>query len=263
MNLFGRRPNQKRGSRCIVLLIPFFLIFAVLLVLTIVRWPGFDKGTKISNICVTAGFGLIFAVACFLLVRRTRRFYRLGRGRVLPRCPACRQPFPATGQTLRSLFTRRTRKSCATTRSAMIRRIFFPIPPRLHSNSTTNSSTHTLPSAEKLNKRYSLSGIFPLRPRLSAQQENFVRKTAFRPPVGNTPAMVNGNTLILYDQAQEWSALKEKWPERLKVIVSQRDLLFSLPCFFDAALAETGNKMIFERSGRTCSATESETNQQR
>ena len=210
MNLFGRRPNQKRGSRGIVLLIPFFLIFAVLLVLTIVRWPGFDKGTKISNICVTAGFGLIFAVACFLLVRRTRRFYRLGRDASFP--VVCLQTTVSRhGTDIAISFYAADEEVVRDYAVGDDSQDIFSDSPSLTQQQHDKLIDAYFAQCEKLNKRYSYQEFSLCDLGFLHNKKILCEKQLSARLFGNTPAMVNGNTLILYDQAQEWSALKEKW----------------------------------------------------
>ena len=99
MQIFGRRPRQKRGSRCFVLLIPLLLIFAVLLILTIVRFPRFDTGTKITNVCITGFFGIAYILAALWLYRRTRRFYALGKAEAYP-CVAIQETPSRDGRSI-------------------------------------------------------------------------------------------------------------------------------------------------------------------
>lgn len=210
MSVFGRRPNQKRGSRCIVLLLPFFLIFAVLLVLTIIRWPGFDKGTKISNICVTAGFGLVFAVACFLLVRRTRRFYRLGRDASYP--VVCLQTAVSRyGKDIKICFYAASEEDVRDYAVSEDSQDIFSDSPSLTQQQHDKLIDSYFALCEKLGKTYSYQEFALCDLGFLHNKKILCEKQLSARLFGNSTALTNSNTLILYDQAQEWSVLKEKW----------------------------------------------------
>lgn len=210
MKTFGRRPHQRRESRCIVQLLPFFLIFALLLVLTIVRWPGYNTEGKITSACITGVFGLIFAAVCLVLVRRTRRFYRLGRDATFP--VVCLQTAVSRyGKDVQLCFFAADEEDVRDYAVSEDSHDVFS-----DSAAETQQQRDKLIDAyfalcEKLGKRYSYQEFALCDLNFLHGKKILCEKQLAQQLFGLSPVLPNGNALILYDQPQEWNALKEKW----------------------------------------------------
>ena len=64
---------------------------------------------------------------------------------------------------------------------------------------------------EKLYKIYSYQEFIPYDLNFLHDKKILCEKQLSARLFGNSPLLPNGNTLVLYDQAQEWERLKEKW----------------------------------------------------
>lgn len=213
MQIFGRRPRQKRGSRCFVLLIPLLLIFAVLLTLTIVRFPGFDTGTKITNVCITGFFGIAYILAALWLYRRTRRFYALAKAEAYP-CVAIQETPSRYG---RSIILEFFAADADIVRTYLVAddsgEIFSDKLPLTEAQKDklidAYFDLHT-----DLGKFYSYQEFIPFDLSFLQNKKIFCEKKLFAQIFGataNSSAAINGNEFCLYEPSSEWPPVKEEW----------------------------------------------------
>ena len=175
MQIFGRRPRQKRGSRCFVLLLPLLLIFAVFLILTIVQFPGLDTKGKITDLCLTGFFGLVYILAAMWLYRRTRRFYSLGKAENYP-CAAIRAKFSRDGRSIEIEFFA---DDADAVRPFVIADDFGgSVFKRTSADRRTEGDDcrYLFQFTGKLRQNVFLPRIYPLRSEFSAKQKDIVRK---------------------------------------------------------------------------------------
>ena len=213
MQIFGRRPRQKRGSRCFVLLLPLLLVFAVLLVLTIVRFPGFDTGMKITNACITGFFGIVYILAALWLYRRTRRFYALGKAEAYP-CVAIQETPSRDGRSIGIEFfsadADRVRMYLVADDAGEIFSDKLPL---------NEAQKNTLIDAyfdllTDLGKFYSYQEFIPFDLTFLRNKKIFCKKQLFTQifgAVADSVSAMNGNEFCLYEPSAEWQPIKEEW----------------------------------------------------
>ena len=213
MQIFGRRPQQKRGSRCFVLLLPLLLIFAVFLILTIVQFPGLDTKGKITDLCLTGFFGLVYILAAMWLYRRTRRFYALGKAENYP-CAAIRAKFSRDGRSIEIEFFA---DDADAVRPFVIaddsEEVFSDELPRTEEQKETIVDTY-FSLLENLGKTYSYQEFIPFDLNFLQNKKILCEKKLFAHIFGataNGTQAMNGNEFCLYDLETEWPALKQKW----------------------------------------------------
>lgn len=213
MQIFGRRPRQKRGRRCFVLLLPLLLVFAVLLVLTIVRFPGFDTGTKITNVCITGFFGIVYILAALWLYRRTRRFYALGNAENYP-CAAIQKTPSRDGWSISLKFFT---ADADTVRRYLVAddagEIFSDKLPLTETQKNTLIDAYFDLLAD-LGKFYSYQEFIPFDLTFLQNKKIFCEKQLFTQIFGaaaDSSSAINGNEFCLYEPGAEWPPIKEEW----------------------------------------------------
>ena len=212
MQIFGRRPRQKRGSRCVVLLLPLLVIFIVLLVLTVIRFPRFDTRTKITNACITGFVGLVCLLVSLLLYRRTRRFYVLGKSASFP-CAAIRlkgtrygkdtgiEFFSADPQAVRAYLV--ADDCCFGTSDD----------PALSETQKDKLFDRYIELCSEMGKIYSYQEFLPFDLAALQNKKIFCEKRLFQQifgASGSKPSVMNGNEFYLYEPEAEWPSIKEK-----------------------------------------------------
>ena len=213
MQIFGRRPRQKRGSRCFVLLLPLLLLFIVLLALTIVRFPGFDRAAKITNVCLTGVVGLSYLLAALLLYRRTRRFYALGRAETYSCAAVVAEP-SRNGQSIEIKFFAADAGDVRTYLVADGAGEIFSEKPVLTEVQENALADAFFQLQDSLGKIYSYQEFIPFDLNFLQNKTIFCEKQLFAQlfgaAAGHTPA-ANGNRFCLYEPGTEWPPVKEAW----------------------------------------------------
>lgn len=213
MQIFGRRPRQKRGSRCLVLLSPLLLLFIVLLVLTIVRYRQYDAAAKIANACITGAAGIACILGAVWLYRRTRRFYALAASEswtcaALIEAPSrygkdvCIEFFAAKAEDVRAFL------------AADGAGELFSADAALDEKQRDKLLDAYFALADKLGKSYSYQEFIPLDLQFLRKKTIFICRRLYSVL---SPALCEGqlaqgeNEIAVYDPEKEWAQLREQW----------------------------------------------------
>ena len=210
MDLFGRRPRQKRGSRCFVQLSPLLIFFVFFIVLTAVRFDGYTTEGRITSICITAAMGILYFVLLAILIRRTRRFYRLGTDSAHP-VVLLHTTISRSGKDIELSFFAAEENDVRDYAVSEASEDIFSDSAALTEEQHNKLIDAYFAICEKLYKIYSYQEFIPYDLNFLHDKKILCEKQLSARLFGNSPLLPNGNTLVLYDQAQEWERLKEKW----------------------------------------------------
>lgn len=213
MKIFRRWPRQKRGSRCFVLLLPLLIIFALFLILMIVRFPGLDTGAKITHICLTGFFGLVYILSALWLYRRTRRFYALGKAENYP-CAAIRAQKSRNGRAFTIEFYAADADAVRPYVVADDSEEIYLGAPGLSDEQMDILSDAFFSVQDSFGKKYSYQEFVPYDLNFLQNKKILCEKKLFAQLFGATTESsiaVNGNKFCLYDMETEWPAIKQEW----------------------------------------------------
>lgn len=213
MQIFGRRPRQKRGNRCFVLLLPLLIIFLVFAVLTAVRFRGFDTEAKITNLCIAGVLGLACILVALLLYRRTRRFYGLGRADGYPYA-AIREQVSRDGWSAGLSFFAADEAAVRTYLVADGAGEVFSDKLPLTQAQKDRIIDAYFDLIGELRKVYSYQEFIPFYLNFLQNKKIFCERELFFRIFGSTadPARIGGsNCILLYDPHTEWPPVKENW----------------------------------------------------
>lgn len=213
MQIFGRRPRQRRGSRCFVLLLPLLLVFAVLLVLTVVRYPSYTAGARVTGICLTCAFGLASALAAALLYKRTRRFYALGRSEEYGFVALTEAP-SRYGRDVRIEFFAAKAEDVRAYLAADGAGELFSSDAALTQAQRDELLDAYFALTDALGKSYSYQEFIPFDLQFLYKKEIFLSRqlyNALAPALPKEQLAQNGNKITVYDPVKEWAEIREAW----------------------------------------------------
>lgn len=210
MDLFGRRPRQKRGSRCFVQLIPLLILFVIFIALTAVRFDGYTSEARITSICMTAALGILYFGLLAILIRRTRRFYRLGTDNAYP-VVCLKKTFSRHGGDVHIEFFAAEASDVRDSLVSFDSEEIFSDSAALTEEQRNKLIDKYFALCENLGKSYSYQEFIPYDLNFLHGKKIVCEKQLFARIFGTSTLLPNGNSLVLYDQTQEWEPLKEKW----------------------------------------------------
>lgn len=215
MRIFDRFPRQKRGSRCVVLLLPLFLVFALFLALTIVRFPSYAQSAKVTSIVLTALAGAAFAASALLLFFRTRRFYRLGKDAAFP-CAAIRAEQTRKGRVYLLAFYKCTDEAkLRAFLAAEDNDPLFSEDLSLREEERERIAERYLELEDEIGKACRYREFIPFDLNFLHGKQIFCDKESFAALFGRdaAPQAPCGSKLIVYDKAEEWDRIRTAWKE--------------------------------------------------